>query len=288
MASPSTTARRSALSIVLWAFGLATTVFLIGMWGRSVSADDAALEEAFRAVAEADAATDRIQMWITEALVAGSSISEADDARVAAAVAQADQTEGVVGGVVSALVDAALEVPGSNPRADVRRALEPLSPLIASQLASTPRGTAEAEVAVALDRVAEIVGASDSRLAIGSTAADAERALTRVAVISAFAMLIFGMAALWLSGDRVRQARSLATRIAVSGFTFAIVLRVGAWAVDPGGGRAPIAEGSAVLLRSNSGVLLVIAAVGLGVFGALSGALVFRLRRRRIVGMVPG
>ena len=288
MTSRNAAARRTGLSVVLWAFGLATTLFLIGMWGRSVSTDHSALEEAFHAVAQADAASDRIQEWLAEALVAGAVSSDAEGARVAAAVAQATETDAVVDGVVSALVDAALDVPGSNPEMDVRRALDPLSPVIAAQLARGNDAATEAEVAVALDRVAAIVGASDGRMEIASAAADARGVLTRVALISATSMLLAGAAAVALADDRMRVARSLALKLAVSGFTFAVVLRLGAWAVDPSGGRAPIAAGGAVLLRSNGGVLLVIAGLGLAVVGALSAALVFRVRRRRTLGMAPG
>jgi hypothetical protein len=106
MTSRNAAARRTSLSVVVWAFGLATTLFLIGMWGRSVSADQPALEEAFHAVAQADAASDRIQTWIAEALAAGAAGSDADTSRVAAAVAQATETEAIVDDVVSALVDA--------------------------------------------------------------------------------------------------------------------------------------------------------------------------------------
>lgn len=288
MTSRNAAARRTSLSVVLWAFGLATTLFLIGMWGRSVSADHSALEEAFHAVAQADAASDRIHEWIAEALAAGAAASDTDSARIAAVVAQAGETEAAVDGVVSALVDAALDVPGSNPRLDVRRALDPLSPVIAAQLAPGNDATVEAEVAAALDRVAEIVGASDGRMEIASAAADARGVLSRVAVFSATSMLLAGAAAVALADDRMRMARSLALKLAVSGFTFSVVLRLGAWAVDPRGGRAPIAAGSAVLLRSNGGVLLAIAGFGLAAVAALSAALVLRVRRRRALGMAAG
>jgi hypothetical protein len=107
-------------------------------------------------------------------------------------------------------------------------------------------------------------------------------------VIAATAMLLAGATAVALSDDRVRMARSLAVKLAVSGFTFAIVLRLGAWAVDPGGGRAPFAAGGAVLLRSNGGVLLTIAGVGTAAVVALSTVLVLRVRRRRGLGMATG
>lgn len=288
MTSRSAAARRTGLSVVLWVFGLATTIFLIGMWGRSVSTDESALEDAFRAVAQADGAAQRIEEWIAAALTASAAAADADDTRAAAAISQVTETGGVVDGVVSALVDAALAVPGANPRADVRRALDPLAPVIAARLGPANDAATEALVAEALDRVADIVGATDGRFEIAGTAVDAERVLTRVAVISAAAMLLAAAAAVALSAERVRTARSLATRLAVSGLTFALVLRLGAWAVDPGGGRAPIAAGGAVLLRSNPGVLLVIAALGLALVAALTAVLLLRVKRRRPAEVVAG
>ena len=271
-------AHRTGLSLVLWVFGLATTIFLIGTWGRSVSTDRSALEDAFQAVAEADAAAERIEGWIGDALASGA-IGEGDAVSAAAAVVGDQEMDAVVEGVVAAVVDAALEVPGSNSQTEVRRALQPLVPLIALQIDPQGGAATEADVAAALDEVAAIVGATETAVSLG-TAADATRALTRVATISAVGMLVAGLGAVALAEDRMRMARSLALRLAASGFTFAIVLRLGAWAVDPGGGRAPVAAGGAVLLRSNGGVLVAVGAVALGVVAGLSGVILLRIRRR--------
>jgi len=78
-------------------------------------------------------------------------------------------------------------------------------------------------------------------------------------VIGLGGMLLAGGAALVLNEDRVRQLRSLAIRIGVSAMTFAIIIRIGAWAVDPAGGRSPIAAGGAVVLKSNGHILAAVA-----------------------------
>ena len=71
--------------------------------------------------------------------------------------------------------------------------------------------------------------------------------------------------------------RSLVIRIGVSAVTFAIIFRVGAWAVDPAGGRSPIGAGGAVLLKSNGHILAIVAAAAAVAAGAIS---VVLLRRR--------
>ena len=84
-------------------------------------------------------------------------------------------------------------------------------------------------------------------------------------------MLLSGVAAVALAEERARQVRGLAVRVGVSAATFAVLLRLGAWALDPGGGRSPLAAGGAVIL-SSSGHVLVIAALiagGIAVFATI-------------------
>ena len=91
-------------------------------------------------------------------------------------------------------------------------------------------------------------------------------------------MLLFGGAAIMLNRDRIRQLRALAIRVGVSAITFAIVIRIGGWAVDPAGGRSPIAAGGAVLLKSN-GHILASVAVGAAVIAAAMSVILLRRRR---------
>lgn len=54
---------------------------------------------------------------------------------------------------------------------------------------------------------------------------------------------------------------------------FAILLRFSAWALDPGGGRSPLAAGGAILLSSSGHVLVLAAMIAVGVaFFATVGA----------------
>lgn len=272
--------RRFGLSLALWLFGLATTIFLIGMWGRAVSTDKSALEAAFQAVAEADAVTERLETWINEGLVLVAGLEQTGPAPAVAGLAQTDEADAAVDGIVAAVVDAALDVPGANPAADVRIALDRLKPLVAAEMGRAGQVYDETLTDRVLDQVAAIVADSESQLGISRSAVEAAQLFSRVAVASLIVLLGAGAVSAYLADDRLRMLRTLASRIAVSGFTFAIVLQLGAWAVDPAGGRAPIAAGGAVLLRSNSAILIWLGVAAVAVVVAISLALAVRVRRR--------
>lgn len=56
-----------------------------------------------------------------------------------------------------------------------------------------------------------------------------------------------GVAAVWLSDDRQKMVKDLVIRIAISAFGFAVMFRLGAWILDPGGGRSPVRVAAARL-----------------------------------------
>ena len=79
------------------------------------------------------------------------------------------------------------------------------------------------------------------------------------------------------SDDRRKAFRSLLTRFALGALSFAIFLRIGGWLLDPGGGRAPVADTLGLLATSKWLIPL-----GMG-FVATWGAVAFWLFRRRQV-----
>jgi len=279
--------RRFGLSLALWLFGLATTVFLIGMWGRAVSTDESSLERAFLAVAEADTVAERIEGWIGDGLTLSAGLQQPDAPVAALSLGQTPEVGEAVDGIVAAIVDAALDVPGANPAADVRVALDRLKPVIEAELGGAGRVYDEQLADRVLDQVALIVSDTESQLGISRSAVEAARVFGRAALISLIALLALGGAAIHLTDDRLRMLRTLASRIAVSGFTFAVVLQLGAWAVDPTGGRAPIGAGGAVLLRSNSAVLIWLGGMAVVLVAVASIAIGVK-RRRRMAIPVPG
>ena len=91
--------------------------------------------------------------------------------------------------------------------------------------------------------------------------------LTRVVLVGLAGMTLSAAFAVVLAEEPIRQVGGLAARVAASALSFAVLLRVGAWALDPQGGRSPVAAGGSALLSSGAVVLVWTAAGGLVVAG---------------------
>jgi hypothetical protein len=74
----------------------------------------------------------------------------------------------------------------------------------------------------------------------------------------------------------MRAFRALLTRFALGALSFAVLLRLGSWLVDPEGGKAPFRESFALLANSKWLVPLTIGLV------AMAAAVIARVFRRRI------
>ena len=74
-------------------------------------------------------------------------------------------------------------------------------------------------------------------------------------------MIGSGSIAIAASRDRLVEVRRLMTRLALAGISFAILLQLGSWILDPGGGRAPIEESVSLLLSSKWSVPAAVAGV---------------------------
>lgn len=289
MFSPPTldqTKRRSKtflLSVALWLFGLATSIVLIGLWGRSVAGDDVTLEASTRAVLESEIVNDRVTAWLSDAIGAAAQLSRDDVAAVVASVDGTPELQSAMDDVVDQAVAAVLAPPGTDTELDLTAAVDSLAPVVA--VALEQRGVvSDAEtVRAAAANVPGIVLSADDPITVGGTARNVRGLLSTVVVIGLAGMLLFGTAAVLLNDDRVRQLRSLAIRIGVSAITFAIIFRIGAWAVDPAGGRSPFAAGGAVLLNSNGHILAIVAAAAAVAAGGISVVLL----RRRLVRSAP-
>lgn len=272
-------AKGLALSMVLWVFGISTSMLLIGLWGRSVAADQVTLESSARAVLESEIVNDRVTDWLGDAVAAAAEASPDDVAAVVESVAGSPEMQIAIGEVVDQMVAAALAPPGADTQIDLARAVDALAPAVAAALEERGVVSDADAVRAAAGKVPGIVLSADDPVVVGGAARQVEGILTKVFVFGLGGMLLAGGAAVWLSPDRVRQLRALVIRVAVSAVTFAIVIRIGAWAVDPAGGRSPVAAGGAVLLRSNGHVL---AAVAVAAATAAAGMSAFLVRRRRL------
>lgn len=278
--------RAIVLAVVLWAFGLSTTTLLVGVWGRSVTTDQVTMTASALAVLDADAVTDQITDWMVDELVALPGVSGQAIAPVIRATAESAPARVAVESIVAELVEAASAPPGSETVIDVAAALEPLRPGLIEALEVSGLPASPADVDQFLRQVEGLV-LSSAEPAVGSRPVSSARsALTLVIVVGATGLTFFGSLATWLSDERMTMVRSLGHRLVVSALTFAVFLRVSAWAVDPGGGRSPVREMGSILLGSNIVSVLVVGLVGLAVsLGATP--LIRRHRRKRLEAVAP-
>ncbi len=237
-------ARRAVLATALWLFSISTTVLLAGMWGRAVASDNGAIEAGARAALESDVVSGLLTGWIADGIASAAvDLPQGTALSAATAVWEYPETTNVLAAAVDELVAAAFPPPGTSVSVDLATALRPLSSVVIVEL--EPRGVAltSSTIDAALAEIPEVV--------VGSVT---ESGLAGAVAVAA-------------AQDPFRQLRALAIRVALSALTFAILLRLGAWALDPPGGRSPLAAGGSVLLSSNFHVLL-------GTVFAVSGAAV--------------
>lgn len=277
----STTHRRRArtigLAIVLWAFGLATTTLLVGLWGRAVTNDRATLEAGVQAALGTDVVAARIEDWLSEAVAVGSGSLDRELGILVRTIAASPEADQVVGAVASDLVAAALAPPGTETHLDLAARLDPMVPVVVAELGLHGLDLGVDDVRASLAASPSVTLGTEEQQ-VGGVARRTSSTLTIVLVAGLAALVLFGTLALVLADEAVTMVRSLATRLAVSATTFVIFLRLGAWAIDPSRGRSPLAVGGAILLGSNHLVLLLVAAAGCGVALTAGGI----IRRRRL------
>ncbi len=256
-------------------FGLASTVLLVGIWGRAVVVDTNELADTLSPLAAGDMVSDRLATWLESELV------NAGVDGVGASVA-ADQVlaHPSVGPVLEQLVAEGVEAAASGDpnggTVDVAAILLPASGQITTGLNEAGVPVTNEQVEAALARLDPLVirDASDQPFVGASSPLAAN--LGTAAMLGALLMLFAGTAYIVMSIDRMRAFRALLTRFALGALSFAVLLRLGSWLVDPEGGRAPFRESFALLANSKWMVPLTIGLV------AMAAAIVFRVFRRRV------
>jgi hypothetical protein len=270
-------ARRLALPWVLWVFGLSTTLLLVGLWGRAVTIDQTTIAESTEAALSADLVTDRVWDWIGDGLAATDGISPVDADRALGDVRDRPEAIGAIDALVDQVVVALVAPPGTETTIDVASALAPLVPEVVTGLSDqgidVPAGSVEAAVED-LDPVALDTGEA---ISVGVVTEQARALLTLGVIVAAGTLILFGSLAVAISEERWFMVRSLATRVAFSAASFAVLFRFGGWVLDPDGGGSSLRRSGAILVASNLDVFLV--AGGLSAVVALAIWLVRRPRR---------
>lgn len=260
-----TSARRGTLSVVLWTFGLATTLLLAGLWGRAVTHDQPTIQASARAAVTAEVASDRIYAWIEDAVIASGEIDPVAAGQAIAELEDHPEIKVVLGAVVDEFVDALFVEEGEEAAIELIDTMRPILPLVASALEEHDETIDEAAVTAALEQAEEFDLDSGDAAMIASVADDARSLLSVIVVLAALVVLFTGSSAVILSTDRPAMVRTLATRIVLSALSFAVLFRAGAWVLDPERGGSPIAAGGSILLGSNAHVFLLVSAFGAAV-----------------------
>ncbi|MDX1690322.1 MAG: hypothetical protein R3290_04790 [Acidimicrobiia bacterium] len=270
--------------VASWAYGLAITLMLVGLWGRAASVDRPVVEEAAATAVQAAAVGDRVVGWIVDATAGELDALPADVEPVVRAVLATPSARAALSDVTGVLVDAALSDPDERVVLDLRATIEPHLPAILATVELAGTGVSADEVTDALGGIEPIVLQSGTGAPFGRALDGAERALRLAALVGASAAAALFALVLLLADDRRAAARSLAGRTFLGAAGFAAMLRLGAWALDPGAGgtdAAPTMRAAiAVLVRSNLHLPLVVATVAGGVWLGLR-------RRRRTLHRPP-
>jgi hypothetical protein len=172
--------------------------------------------------------------------------------------------------LVGEVVDAA-SVPAQEEAAvDMASIFSPTVPAVSASLASQGVPASEAQVGsivAGLDPL--VIRESGEAPLVGPVSPVASR-LGAATLLAILGLVVFGAIYVIAAESRVRAMRTLLTRFAIGGITFALLLKAGSWALDPGGGRAPVAESLSRLADSKwllPGSIGVAAAIGALIFG---------------------
>ena len=268
--------RRFASSLSGWVFGLASTVLLVGLWGRAIVVDTQELAESLTPLASSELVAERFSSWLeTELIDTG---LDRPTASVAADEVLAHPSVGpVLVDLVAEGVEAAASADPSGSSVDVARILAPSVGVITA-------GLNDAGVAVSVEQVESAVATLDplvirdpSDRPLVGVSSPLATTLGTAALLAVMVMLVTGWVYVAVSRDRVRAVRNLFNRFALGALSFAVLLRIGAWIVDPQGGRAPVGES---LARVADSKWLVPLTLGLGSLAAAAVAWLFRKKVR--------
>ena len=255
-------------SLAAWVFGIATSVLFVGIWGRAVVVDTDALADDLRPMGQSEQVAGMFRDWIAEELGdAGVPAGTAADATEAALVSS--EVEIALEGLVVAVVEAAASQGVEGGTVDVAAELRPAIPSITRSLTQSGVPVTEDQVAIAVGSIDPLVIREPGQApVIGNGSPLAGRLGTAVALAIA-ALLIFGAAYVTAHEDRAKAIRTLLTRFALTGLSFAVLLRLSSWVLDPGGGRAPLSASLSMIAQSKWLIPLIMGAVA-GIFALIS------------------
>ncbi len=277
------TSKKLVRGVSAWVFGLATTVFLIAVWGRAVVVDVNSLEEVSAPLADSSGVVDLFTGWLEDELAAAE-VAPVTSELIIEQVMSSSSVATALRQFTGEFVAAAANPTPQASVVDVSRLLEPAVPEIDAALAAAGVPVPESRIASVVDSLDPlVVRGTGSEPYVGPESPAAGR-LGTGAVLALGLMGIAGWISVASSDDRLAQARNLLNRVALGALSFSVLLKLGSWVLDPDGGRAPISESASMLANSKWVFVMV-----LGLIAAAGGAVIWAVRRylRRREGSLP-
>lgn len=259
-------------STAAWIFGLATSVLFVALWGRAVVIDTDQLGDSLRPLSETGEVAKAFSDWMTTELVeSGVPAGEAEDASQAALLTT--EVSLALEGLVVDVVDAAATDGVVGGTVDVATALLPTAPAVAASLQTSGIPVTEPQVAEVIAGIDPLVIREPDEGAIVGPNSRLVRRLGTAVLLAVLAQIVFGSLYILAGNDRLKRTKTLLTRFALTGMSFAVLLKLGSWVLDPQGGRAPVSESLSLLADSK----WVIPAM-VGVAGAIGAVMVWLVR----------
>jgi hypothetical protein len=264
-----------AAGLAGWVFGLASTVLLVGVWGRAVVTDTDELANSLSPMATSQLVADRFAGWLeTELVESGVDDSTAGD--TTDRVMASPELSPILGDLVGQAVLAAASSDPSGAVVDVATVLSPAIPQITVTLNEAGVPATETDVARAVEELDPIVIRDPLQSAFVGPESPLAARLGTAVMLAIVALIGAGLVYVRAASDRMSGLRSLLTRFALGALSFAVLLRVGSWITDPRGGRAPVGETISLLAQSKWMIPLLMGSAAAGA------ALVFWVFRRRV------
>ena len=264
--------RRFLQGVALWVYGIAISVFLLSIWGRSVASDTALVSSAASRMAQSEFVATRVEAWFDRALT-DVGLGDAADG-MGSAIAALPEVRSATAALIGEIVEA-MASEGEGPVVvDIASVYRPAVPAVTESLTSMGLPIDQSNVAAVVDRLDPLVLVPErgERPMVGRGSGPA-RALTVGTLLGLGVMLAAGGVAVYLADDRRKMIRTLLTRLSLAGLNFSIFFRLSAWVADPRGGRAGISGAAAQILGAKLWIPLAVMVV--------SGAGAWTIRRRR-------
>jgi len=235
------------------------------MWGRTVLVDSPTLEGSARTIIDADLAAGRINTWFEEGLATAADLDSETARSVVSSIESRPEYQEAVDAIIGAFVDTLFAADGTLARVDLDAALSPLVPVVAAELVRRDVPVEVERIEDALDDAGVVELGTGSAASFAAVVTDAKVFLTQVVVMSLLGMFVTALIAVSLAAERLAMVRQLSTRVTVAAASYAVILRLAGWALDPRRGRSPIAGGTAMIFSSNSQVFLIFGGVAAGI-----------------------